>query len=160
MTGDDDLLSPDEAGRLARGALGQDAYARGWLVSGGGERGPYYVVVLGPPEGSTGVAAVDAISGEVTHSAWLPGTQPHIQVDQDQARSLARAPATAPAELTWSPGDISMSPLYPFWAVQVSGSRMVYVDQTGAVYTELRERDHRGGGGRSVAPPPGRDPHL
>ena len=151
MTVGDAPLRPDEAELLARGALGQDAPSEAWLVTGSGSgRRPYYLVVLGPPERSTGVAIVDSITGEVTHRAKLPGTQRHVQVDQDRARSLAHASHDDRAELIWSPGDISMSPLYPFWAVQVSGGRTVYVDQAGGVYGELRKRDHKGGGRRPL----------
>jgi hypothetical protein len=140
-------IGQEAAIRLAQQALRQDAGARCWLVgSPDARRNDYYLVVLGAPDQSSGVATVDAVSGEITHLATLPAVRPHLEVDESRARSLAGADLEDRTELIWFPSRISMSPLYPFWSVAFEDGRSVYVDQSGNVYTAVPEETGMGGG--------------
>jgi hypothetical protein len=84
---------------------------------------PYALVVFGAPEASTGIAAVDLASGQVQEWAALPGREPHVVVDEDEARRLAGLGPGAQAELVWAPSVRTRSPLYPLWEVSGSGGR-------------------------------------
>jgi hypothetical protein len=140
-------IGQEAAIRLAREALGHGAGARCWLVgSPDARRNDYYLVVLGAPDQSSGVATVDAVSGEITHLATLPAVRPHLEVDESRARSLAGAHDQDRTELIWFPSRISMSPLYPFWSVTLEDGKSVYVDQSGNVYTAVPEVTTMGGG--------------
>jgi hypothetical protein len=92
--------------------------------------GEYYLVLF---DGKA-VAAIDVDRGEALSWAATEGT--HLTVDQDEARRLADADATADAELVWRSSAESRSPLYPIWAVR-PGATTVYVDQQGGVHEEL-----------------------
>lgn len=98
----------------------------------------YWLVVLGHPQASLGVAAINARTGEAMSWASLPGTTGHLGVEEAAAIHRTHfSPATA--TLVWKPCSVSRSPLYPLWEVS-DGQRTVYVDQKGLVWESLEDR--------------------
>lgn len=95
----------------------------------------YVLVVLGDPHRAQGVAAIDAVTGEVMEWAELPGTGPHLTMSSDDAIRRAGS-ADSPAVLVWRPGRASPSMLAPVWRVGSDGDAR-YVDQQGAVWDTL-----------------------
>ena len=146
MTG---LESPrtDEAIARARVALGLDAVqpARAWFVARmqPGARG-YLLVVFGPPQCASAIAAVDPDSGEVLEGARLPGLAPHTLITADEAIRRAGFGPDTQTQLVWDPTAASRSRFYPLWELRSAG-RCAWVDSVrGAVRTTLEAT--RGGG--------------
>jgi hypothetical protein len=96
----------------------------------------YDLVIFGEHNLAVGIAAVTTHNSVVTHSARLPGRQPQIAINPEQAIKLAQLSEEAETELVWQPSDISRSPLYPFWRVQEK-TRSRYVDQGGNLWDSL-----------------------
>ena len=127
--------------------LGLDAgqAARSWSVARmqGGARG-YLLVLFGPPQCASAIAAVDPDSGEVLEAARLPGTAPHALITADEAIRRAGFGADTRARLVWDPTSASPSRFYPLWELQ-NAARRVWVDSVrGEVHTTLTAT--RGGG--------------
>jgi hypothetical protein len=132
-------FTSDQSIAQARATLGIAAsvVAHAWLVRRLDRQGEmYYLVVFGEPHASVAVAAISATSGEVSTSAHLPGTEPHLRVDKQQALELAGLGSNAHADLVWRPCRASRSPLYPLWEARVGG-KSVYVDQQRLILQEL-----------------------
>jgi len=135
----------------ARTALGLDASlpARTWSVARmrSGARS-FVLVVFGPPERASAIAAVDPVSGEVLESARLPGRQPHALITADEAILRAGFGPDTEARLVWDPSPASRSRFYPLWQLQ-SAERIAWVDSVrGAVWHTLDTT--RGGGSGQV----------
>ena len=133
-------IGAEQAIRLTRSALGVAASLPGQATRvtrlDGGDA--YYLVVVGSPRAAVGVAAVNAMNGDVETSARLPGTGPHVLIDERAARALIGDPDAA-VDLVWRPSRASRSQLYPVWRVR-SGGVDTYVDLTGRRWPELGER--------------------
>jgi hypothetical protein len=99
----------------------------------------YYLIVFGEPGAAVGVATADAVTGELTSWAALPGTRAHLPLDGGEAIRVAGMPDGARARLVWRPSPASRSPLYPLWAVSTDDA-VVYVDQQGQVSSSLEPR--------------------
>lgn len=97
----------------------------------------YYLVWFGAEDATIGVAAVDAVGGEVLSHARLPGSGPHLVVTSEEASGRAGAKGTKIARLVWRPCRASFSMLSPFWEVSTARG-LVYVDQQGHVWTNLQ----------------------
>ncbi len=83
----------------------------------------YYLVVFGPGEAVSGVAAVDGASGEVLSYATLSGAGPQLTRPE-------------PAELVWKPCRASFSMLSPFWEARTPEG-ITWIDQQGRHWTKL-----------------------
>jgi len=121
-------IVPAEAVQKAREALKLEpsVWGRAWRVRRMDRPGEaYYLVELGAPLATLGVATVDVGSGEVGVYASLPGVGSHVNVDGALAAELAGGGESA--ELVWMPCSLSRSPLYPFWEVK-TGIGTTYVD--------------------------------
>ena len=111
--------------------IGSLTSARAWRIRRVDYPGEaYYLVVFGEVKAAIGVAAVDAIRGEVMNSAVLPGKRPHFAIDAKTAVQLSGFPIDAHVELIWKPCRASLSPLYPIWQVS-SKDKTLYIDQQG-----------------------------
>ena len=97
----------------------------------------YYLVCFGAKDATIGVAAVDAVEGQVLSHAKLPGSGPHLVVTSEEAFGRAGAKGTKIARLVWRPCRASFSMLSPFWEVSTARG-LVYVDQQGHVWTNLQ----------------------
>jgi len=100
----------------------------------------YFLVELGK-ENAGGVATVDGVSGEVTHSARLQH-EAHLKSPQDLLGKRSLRP-TAEIKLVWRPCDASRSPLYPLWQIRTN-ENVFYIDQNGRRWDRL-ELTGRGG---------------
>jgi hypothetical protein len=132
-------ISMEEGISRARSQLGVGSLtpARAWRIRRVDQPGEvYYLVVFGEVQASIGVAAVDAVRGEVMTSATLPGKGPHLAIDAKTAVQLSGLPIGAQVELIWKPCRASLSLLYPIWQVS-SRKKTIYIDQQGVVWQEL-----------------------
>lgn len=142
----------DEAVAAARVRLdiAPDVAVRVWPVWPPEGPGPAYrLIEFGDPGAVVGIAAVDALGGQVMSSAHLPGTGPHLSLTKAEAVERAGL-SDAAARLVWSPSRQSRSPLYPIWEVR-AGRELVFVDLQGNVWPALEP----GGPGGSPETPPG-----
>jgi hypothetical protein len=139
--------SVDAAIASARAALGLDPSlpARTWSVARmrPDARG-FLLVVFGPPERASAIAAVDPDTGEVFESAHLPERQPHTLISADEAILRAGFGPDTQARLVWDPSPASRSRFYPLWQLQ-SGERRVWVDSVRGVVWHTLDAT-RGGG--------------
>ena len=131
----------------ARNALGIDGGqpVRSWSVARmqPGARG-YLLVVFGPPQCASGIAAVDPSSDEVLEAARLPGSAPHALLTAEEAMQRAGFGPDTQSRLVWDPTPASQSMFYPLWELRHAGRR-VWVDSVrGEVRTTLEAA--RGGG--------------
>src|SRR5260370_1032668 len=105
--------SVDAAIASAQTALGIDANqpARTWSVARmrPGARG-FLLVVFGPPERASAIAAVDPDSGEVLEAAHLPGREQHALITADEAILRARLGPDTKAPLGGEPAPPSRAP--------------------------------------------------
>ena len=143
--------SVDAAIASAQTALGLNASqpARTWSVARmrPGARG-FLLVVFGPPERASAIAAVDPDSGEVLEAAHLPAREQHALITADEAILRAGLGPDTEARLVWDPSPASRSRFYPLWQLQ-SADRRVWVDSVrGEVWHTLDTP--RGGGSRGV----------
>jgi hypothetical protein len=135
----------------ARRALGVDASvpARSWSVARmlPGDRG-YLLVVFGPPEFASAIAAVDLDSGDVLESAKLPGRQPHaVMTDTEAIRRAGFGPDTQ-ARLVWDSSPATRSRFYPLWQLQSAQGR-VWVDSVRGKVWHTLDATRGGGSGPS-----------
>lgn len=121
-----------EALSLEKGIPERAAYVARLDRTGAG----YYLVWFGAANATTGVAAVDAASGEVLSRARLPGSRALLPVTAEAASRRAGAAGAVIPRLVWRPCRASFSMLLPFWQVPIP-PRPVYVDQQGHLWTEL-----------------------
>ena len=146
-----DIESVNAAIASARTVLGLEPTetATTWPVARIRPGGPSFVlVVFGPPERVSAIAAVDPRSAQVLESAHLPGGARHALIDADDAIARAGFGPGTQARLVWESSPASRSRFYPLWELE-SGERRVWVDSVrGAVWHALDTS--RGGG--SVAP--------
>ena len=96
----------------------------------------YYLVVFGEENDAVGVAAVDAMGGEVSSYAPVAGAKPHLPVNAARASELAGAAALEPPRLVWRPCRASQSMLSPIWEVRTAGA-LIYIDQQSQIWTQL-----------------------
>ena len=131
----------------ARTALGLDATvpARTWPVARmrSGASG-FLLVVFGPPERASAIAAIDAVAGEVLESAQLPGRGPHALLGADEAIKRAGFGPGTSAQLVWDPSPASRSRFYPLWQLQNAG-RTVWVDSVRGLVWPTLDAPQRGG---------------
>jgi hypothetical protein len=143
--------SIDAAIASARTALGLDVRepATSWSVGRMREGGSDFVlVVFGPADHASAIAAVDPVSGEVIEAARLPGRERHTLITADEAILRAGFGPDTKARLVWDPSPASQSRFYPLWQLQSAGHR-VWVDSVrGEVWQTLNAR--RGGGSGQV----------
>jgi hypothetical protein len=137
----------DAAVAIARTALGLDAaaLARAWPVARmrPGENA-FTLVVFGPPERASAIAAIDAVSGAVLESARLPGHGPHTLLGADGAIQRAGFAPGAEALLLWDPSPASRSRFYPLWQLRDAG-RTVWVDSVRGLVWPTLEGPRAGG---------------
>lgn len=101
-----------------------------------GETEPsYFLVTMGEPDATVAVATIDVPTGELSTSARLPGSGPHLAVDADRARQLAGL-VGGRARLVWVASRQTRSPLYPVWEV-TGGDRTAYVGVQGDLWPAL-----------------------
>ena len=115
--------------------LPRDTPAHSWLVHAPTEgKSAYALIVFGEPSAAVAVTAVDPMTGELLSSARLPGTGPHLAMDEGRALAVARRP-DGRARLVWQASRQTASPLYPLWEVSGAdpGEPALYVDQAGRV---------------------------
>jgi hypothetical protein len=140
----------DAAVAKARTALDLEASeaARTWSVHGLRSGVPGFVlVVFGPSEHASGIAAVDPASGEVLEAARLPGRQQHTLITADEAiRRAGFAPDTE-ARLVWAPSSASRSRFYPMWQLQ-SAEHEAWVDSVRGVVLQTLDATRGGGSGQ------------
>jgi hypothetical protein len=111
---------------------------------------PFFLVVFGEPENTSGVATVDPKTGEVLESARLPGHASHNVMRAEEAIKRAGFPANAETQLVWEPTPVSRSPFYPLWQIRSAG-QTVWVDGVrGDVWDTLSPRETGRGGGEAV----------
>jgi len=104
----------------------------------------FLLVVFGPPESLSAIAAVDPASGEVLEAARMSGRERHELITADEAILRAGFGPDAGARLVWDPSPASRSRFYPLWQLE-SADRRVWVDSVrGEVWHTLDAR--RGGG--------------
>ena len=94
---------------------------------------PYFLVMLAEAGGAGLIAAVDAVTGEVTSSARLERVERHRLPGKAEAIARAAYPDDAVARRVWAPSRASRSPFYPLWEL-TAGSKRVYVDMSGTVW--------------------------
>jgi hypothetical protein len=109
----------------------------------------YYLVLFGPNDATTAVAAVDAESGELLAWARLPGSGPHLVVSGTAAAARAGMSERSTVRLVWQPSRQSRSPLYPLWEVRTDGEG-VYVDHAGRTWPRLERGGPGGNGGENA----------
>jgi hypothetical protein len=145
--------SVDAAIARARTALGLEAGepARGWSVGRMREGAhDFILVVFGPSDRSSAIAAVDAVSGEVIEAARLPGHVRHALLTAEQAIQRAGFGPDTDARLVWDPSPASRSRFYPLWRLQSAGRRAWVDSVRGEVWQTLDTR--RGGGSSDRGP--------
>src|SRR5262245_12277286 len=98
---DDDSI--EAAVASARAALRVDVGqpARTWVVARMRPGPPFLLVVFGPSERASAIAAVDPVSGEVLEAANLPGRHPHTLITAEEAIRRAGFEPDAEACLVW-----------------------------------------------------------
>jgi hypothetical protein len=140
----------DAAVASARTALGLDAGlpARTWSVARmrSGAHG-FVLVVFGPPERASAIAAVDPVSGEVLEGARLPGRQPHTLISADEAILRAGFGPDTQARLVWDPSPASRSRFYPLWQLH-SAERKAWVDSVRSIVWHTLATTLGGGSGQ------------
>jgi hypothetical protein len=94
---------------------------------------PYFLVTLAETTGAGLIAAVDAVTGEVTSSARLERIERHRLPGKAEAIARAAYPDDAVARRVWAPSRASRSPFYPLWEL-TAGSERVYVDMSGKLW--------------------------
>jgi hypothetical protein len=148
MSGPDDW-KVEGAVALARAALGLDTLqpARTWPVARmrSGAR-PFLLVVFGPPDRTSAVAAVDTVSGEVLEAARLPGRHPHTLISAAEAILRAGFGPGTEAQLVWEPSPVSRSPFYPLWQLR-SPERTAWVDSLRGEVWDTLDAPRGGGSG-------------
>ena len=82
------------------------------------------------------VATVNAATGDIRESAKIANGSSPIQITAERAAKISGVRAVKTVELVWQPCRASRSPLYPVW--RVTGDIVVYVDQQGKVWRELK----------------------
>jgi len=140
--------SVDTAVANARRTLGLDVHepARTWSVARTQPGAPGFVLVLfGPAERASAIAAVDPLSGEVLETAHLGGPEGHRLITADEAIRRAGMAPDAQARLVWDPSRASRSRFYPLWELH-SAQRTVWVDSVRGVVWDALDAP-RGGGG-------------
>lgn len=96
----------------------------------------YFLVVFGESNASVAVATVGISNGEIGNSARLLANAPHLNVTKERALIISTSDENVSIELVWKPGNLSFSPLYPIWKVNLpSGS--LYINQAGIVSDNL-----------------------
>jgi hypothetical protein len=140
----------DAAIASAQAALGLDLRepARTWSVERmrSGARG-FLLVVFGPAEHASAIAAVDPVSGEVLEAARLPGRLPHTLITADEAILRAGFGPDTEARLVWDPSPASRSRFYPLWQLQ-SAERKAWVDSVRSVVWHTLDTARGGGSGQ------------
>ena len=133
------VISPDEAIRRAREALGLPASVSGRALRV--ERldapaSPYYLILFAFGGRERHVAVIDAGTGALDQDAELTGSSGHLSVNMEQAIAVAGLGGRPSARLVWRPSRASQSPLYPLWEVSSDLERR-YIDQQGQVWDVL-----------------------
>jgi hypothetical protein len=103
----------------------------------------YFLVVFGGERHSTGVAAVDGITAEVSSYASVAGGKPHLSVNVTRAIELAGAAPLEPPRLVWCPCRASQSMLSPIWEIRTADG-LIYIDQQSQLWTKLEPGGHGG----------------
>ena len=103
----------------------------------------YHLIIFGPTGGTVGAATIHATTGALQNSARLPGTQEQLEVDANEAKSIAGLGDDASAELVWAPSRASRSPFLPLWEVRGANDTIRYVDQQRRIVppTDLTETE-------------------
>ncbi len=106
----------------------------------------FILVVFGPSDKASAIAAVDAVSGEVIEAARLPGRERHALLTADEAIQRAGFGPDTDARLVWDPSPASRSRFYPLWQLQSAGHRAWVDSVRGEVWQTLDTRREGGSG--------------
>jgi hypothetical protein len=131
-------ITVSEALERARAWFGLPQAAEGEVslvhrLDGGAD---YYLVSLRDGNRTAAVANVDAATGDIRESAKIGNGSSPIQITAERAAKISGVRAVKTVELVWQPCRATRSPLYPVW--RVSGDIVVYVDQQGKVWRDLK----------------------